>query len=199
MNAHTTKSVGMAGALEVIVGPMFSGKTAEMLRRVRRHLLAGRQCKVIKYKRDLRYSADDVVTHDGTSMPAHACEMLMEEQLLADIQNIPVIGIDEGQFFPDLVEFCEMMLACGKTVIVAALSSTFERNPFPVVSEVLAKATMVTMEHAVCMGCGRDAPFSRRLDASVRAVQVIGGADKYAAVCYQCFHKQDFSPRKTQK
>jgi len=101
---------------------------------------------------------------------------------------VDVIGIDEGQFFPDLVEVCEKLAAAGKTVLVASLDGTFQRKPFGRTLELIPMAESVTKLQAVCMICFRDAAFSRRLGDET-AIEVIGGADKYVAVCRECFFK----------
>ncbi|MEE6519386.1 hypothetical protein FKM82_031174 [Ascaphus truei] len=111
---------------QVIFGPMFSGKSTELIRRVRRFQIAQYKCLVIKYARDTRYSKEMVATHDRTTMDSvSACQLL---DVLPEARVSSVIGIDEGQFFSDIVEFCEEMANEGKTVIVAALDGTFQRK-----------------------------------------------------------------------
>ncbi|XP_010122630.1 PREDICTED: thymidine kinase, cytosolic [Chlamydotis macqueenii] len=97
-----------------------------------------------------------------------------------------VIGIDEGQFFPDIVEFCEMMANAGKTVIVAALDGTFQRKAFGSILNLVPLAESVVKLNAVCMECYREASYTKRLGAE-REVEVIGGADKYHSVCRACY------------
>ena len=176
----------MTGEIQVIFGPMFSGKTTELLRRIRRYTIATRDCIVLKYHRDTRYSeADEAVTHDKQSVCAKPCATLAEMHAL--VQSFDVVGIDEGQFFPDLLQYADSWANAGKIVIVAALDGTFQRKPFGSVLSLVPLAESVTKLHAVCMMCYHDTPFSRRLTTETE-VEVIGGADKYIAVCRSCFH-----------
>lgn len=163
---------------------MFSGKTGEMFRVVRRHMIAKKQCIVIKYSLDTRYAVEEASTHDHFKMSATPAVALADVR--AKCMQHEVIGIDEGQFFPDVVEFAEEMANLGKTVIVACLDGTFQRKPFGRVLELLALAESVTKLSAVCMLCQANAAFSKRI-GSETAVEVIGGADKYVAVCRACY------------
>jgi thymidine kinase len=177
------------GRVELVVGPMFSGKTTDLMRRMRRYELAEMDCIVVKYARDVRYAdGAEIATHDKRFMNAVACTTLAEVRERAAAATC--IGIDEGQFFPDLVPFCEDMAAAGRVVVVAALSGTFDRQPFPAVAQLVACADTVTALTAVCMHCHRDAPFTLRIDASNRDVEDIGGADKYVAACRACHARQ---------
>eukprot|EP01113_Clastostelium_recurvatum_P020060 TRINITY_DN2374_c0_g1_i1.p1 TRINITY_DN2374_c0_g1~~TRINITY_DN2374_c0_g1_i1.p1 ORF type:complete len:224 (-),score=61.91 TRINITY_DN2374_c0_g1_i1:86-757(-) len=177
-----------AGQLQVILGPMFSGKSTELLRRIRRFTVANKRCLVIKYKKDTRYSIDSLSTHDQQMSEAKACSRLSEAMGIVD--NYDVIGIDEGQFFPDVVDFSEAMSNKGKTVIVAALDGTFQRKPFVApfgpVLELIPLAEHVTKLTAVCMLCFKDAAFSKRIGTETE-VEVIGGAEKYISVCRPCY------------
>ncbi|KFQ63463.1 Thymidine kinase, cytosolic, partial [Pelecanus crispus] len=106
-----------------------------------------------------------------------------------DALGSAVIGIDEGQFFPDIVEFCEMMANAGKTVIVAALDGTFQRKAFGSILNLVPLAESVVKLNAVCMECYREASYTKRLGAE-REVEVIGGADKYHSVCRACYFRK---------
>ena len=145
---------------------MFSGKSTELARRIRRHKVANRQCLVVKYAGDTRYEDEreafardaktsHVITHDRQSLAAVPCVKL------ADVSNIvhafDVVGVDEGQFFGDLAESCEAWARAGKTVIVAALDATFQREPFNDVLSLVPIAEQVTKLSAVCARCGDDA------------------------------------------
>jgi len=178
-------------SVQVILGPMFSGKTTELLRRIRRYNVANRSCLVVKYANDTRYDAEQVSTHDKHMMEAIPVSILSSIEEKAS--KYQVIGIDEGQFFPDLIEFCESMANLGKIVVVAALDGTFQRKPFGRVLELIPIAEQVTKLNAVCMMCFQDAPYSRRIGNETE-VQVIGGADKYIACCRSCFNKP-FAPQ----
>ncbi len=180
------------GRLEVIFGPMFSGKTTELLRRARRHSIAKNPTIVIKYKADVRYDANRAVTHDKVSCDAVAASSLHEVEDI--ISAFTVIAIDEGQFFPDLIPYCHKWSNEGRTVIVAGLDGTFQRKPFGNILELIPMAEEVTKLSAVCVTCGYDACFTRRTTNELN-VEVIGGADKYVALCRGCFLEMD---RKTQ-
>ncbi|KAJ8263878.1 hypothetical protein GJAV_G00142440 [Gymnothorax javanicus] len=172
------------GQIQVIFGPMFSGKSTELMRRVRRFQIAQYQCLVIKYAKDTRYSDSDMATHDKYTMPAVSANRLNDVLQMA--LDAAVIGIDEGQFFPDTVEFCEDMANRGKIIIVAALDGTFQRKPFGNILCLVPLAESVVKLNAVCMQCYREAAYTKRLGAETE-VEVIGGADKYHAVCRICY------------
>jgi thymidine kinase len=168
---------------------MFSGKTSELVRRVGRFKHARHTCLVIKYSHDRRYSDEHVSTHDRLMLPAVACERLSDVSNWCDYD---VVGVDEGQFFPDLVEFCETAANSGKIVIVAALDGTFQRQMFGRVCELVPIAESIVKLTAVCAVCHGDASFSKRTTDET-AVELIGGADKYIPVCRQCFFAADSS------
>ncbi|XP_076157666.1 thymidine kinase, cytosolic [Alosa pseudoharengus] len=172
------------GQIQVIFGPMFSGKSTELMRRVRRFQIAQYNCLVIKYAKDTRYSEKGVATHDQNIMEAVPANSLKDVRSLA--MRACVIGIDEGQFFPDTVEFCEEMANHGKIVIVAALDGTFQRKPFGNILSLVPLAESVVKLNAVCMQCFKEAAYTKRLGAE-KAVEVIGGADMYHAVCRGCY------------
>lgn len=181
----------MHGELQIILGPMFSGKTTELFRRVKRYTIAEKRCLVIKYIRDTRYSVEEAATHDKQTYAAVSASKLWDQ--IHVLPDYDVIGIDEGQFFPDLVEFCEHAANEGKIVIVAALDGTFQRKPFGSVLQLIPLAENITKLTAVCMVCFQDAHFTKRLGCETE-VEVIGGADKYIAVCRKCFHSADNQP-----
>ncbi|XP_067045316.1 thymidine kinase, cytosolic-like [Acropora muricata] len=186
MDVHGVMNI--RGQIQVIFGPMFSGKTTELLRRIKRYQVANHSCIVIKYEKDNRYDAGGVATHDRQTLRASSCSVL--EDIKEKAQDYSVIGIDEGQFFPDIVQFSEEMAGLGKVIIVAALDGTFQREPFGPILKLVPLAESVVKLSAVCMHCYRDAAFTKRLGAE-KKVEVIGGADKYMAVCRDCYH---FSP-----
>ncbi|XP_040186978.1 thymidine kinase, cytosolic [Rana temporaria] len=180
------------GKIQVIFGPMFSGKSTELMRRVRRFQIAQYKCMVIKYAKDNRYSQEQLATHDRHTMSAVSTCSLAD--VFTEALNCCVIGIDEGQFFPDIVEFCEEMANKGKTVIIAALDGTFQRKPFGDILNLVPLAESVVKLNAVCMECYREASYTKRLGAE-KEVEVIGGADKYHSVCRLCYFKK---PQPTQ-
>nr|BAC39384.1 unnamed protein product [Mus musculus] len=174
------------GQIQVILGPMFSGKSTELMRRVRRFQIAQYKCLVIKYAKDTRYS-NSFSTHDRNTMDALPACMLRD--VTQESLGVAVIGIDEGQFFPDIVDFCEMMANEGKTVIVAALDGTFQRKAFGSILNLVPLAESVVKLTAVCMECFREAAYTKRLGLE-KEVEVIGGADKYHSVGRLCYFKK---------
>nr|XP_039267782.1 thymidine kinase, cytosolic-like [Styela clava] len=174
------------GQIQVILGPMFSGKSTELMRRIQRYKYANHECLLIKYAKDSRYSDDFMSTHDKHMLPAVKTEVLSKVSIPL---NCSVIGIDEGQFFPDIVEFCETMANNGLRVIVAALDGTFQRKGFGSFLSLIPLAESVVKLNAVCMMCYGEAAFTKRIGCETQ-VEIIGGSDKYMAVCRDC-HKQD--------
>ncbi|KAL0055305.1 hypothetical protein WJX82_010437 [Trebouxia sp. C0006] len=170
-------------------GPMFSGKTSELVKRVRRSMAASKKCLLIKYKGDTRYGPEPTLsTHNNVHMDAKSVLTLGEMENAA--WHYDVIAIDEGQFFPDLVERAEQWANDGKHVFVSALDATFQRKPFLNVLEVIPLAENVIKLTAVCSDCHKSASFTKRLSAETD-IQVVGGADKYTALCRTCFQKPD--------
>ena len=174
------------GHIQVIFGPMFSGKTSELLRRVRRYQIRKDECLLLKTL-DKRYSNDlnKVITHDKVNyLEALGCERLYDmydHAMLADI-----IGIDEGQFFPDIIEFAEEMANNGKVVIIASLDSDYKRDPFGNICSLVAKAESVTKLSSICISCKGEACFTARVTPETD-VKVIGGRNKYKPVCRSCY------------
>ena len=184
---------GTAGHIEVVYGPMFSGKTSELIRRIRRYRHGRKRCLVIKWKGDSRYNADKAATHDSQLEEAIPLNHLIPgdedyPEFAKLVSEADVIGVDEGQFFPDILEFCETMANLGKIIVVAALDSTFQRKPFGGILELVAIAEKAEKLSAVCKRCTKDAAFSKRISNETE-VNVIGGADKYVASCRSCFAK----------
>ena len=163
---------------------MFSGKSSELARRIRRMGYAKKSCVVIKYAKDVRYSETEAATHDKIFFPAISALAL--ENVKSAVRNFDVIGIDECQFFNDVVEFAEEMANEGKVVICAGLDSTFQRKSFGRMLELIPLAEQVTKLTAVCMLCGAEAAFSKRIGSETE-VEVIGGSEKYVASCRKCF------------
>ncbi|XP_077968351.1 thymidine kinase, cytosolic-like [Styela clava] len=174
------------GQIQIILGPMFSGKSTELMRRIQRYEYANHECLLIKYAKDSRYSDDSISTHDKRMLSAVKTKVLSEVSIPSDCS---VIGIDEGQFFPGIVEFCETMANNGVKVVVAALDGTFARKEFGSVLSLIPLAESVVKLNAVCMMCYGEAAFTKRIGCETQ-VELIGGSDKYMAVCRDC-HKQD--------
>ena len=188
----------MRGHIETIFGPMFSGKSTELHRRVRRYKLAHGTCLVINFFEDNRYSSKEVsVTHDKCTMDAKKLKMLSELSK-EDLKNHHVIGVDEGQFFPDLIECVDKWANMGKIVIVAALDSTFDRKPFGRVIELVPISESVDKLTAICVECKENAAFTFRTNTS-HAVQLIGGEELYKPVCRKCYNNLKAKLSKTEK
>lgn len=179
------------GQIQIIFGPMFSGKSTELMRRVRRFRVARYQCLLIKYAKDNRYGNEGLATHDRFTMQAVPATKLSEVH--HEALKSAVIGIDEGQFFPDCVEFCEEMANNGKTVIVAALDGTFQRKAFGNILNLVPLAESVVKLSAVCMICYREAAYTKRLGVE-KEVEVIGGMDMYRATCRRCYFAEGNLP-----
>ena len=174
-----------AGWIEVICGSMFSGKTEELIRRLRRARIARQRVEVFKPALDARYSAAAVVSHDENALastPVHAAEQVL---LLAT--DADVVAIDEAQFFgPELVGVCERLAREGKRVLVAGLDQDYLGRPFEPVPQLMAVAEHVTKLHAVCVVCGAPANHSQRLVAGAARVMV-GAQDVYEPRCRRHF------------
>ena len=175
------------GSISVIYGPMFSGKTTELLRRIRRHQIAERKCLLISYKNDNRYTEESkAFTHDKIEMDASKVGLLCDVDGLVD--EYEVIGIDEGQFFDDLLEKTEEWANKGKTVIVAALDADFNRKPFKEVCQLLPLAEKVKKLNSVCFFCNQKASFTKKTKGDKNQLVEIGGKDVYQPACRKCFY-----------
>ena len=189
--AAPRKGWGKVGAIELVLGPMFAGKSTELARRMRRHTAAQRRCLVLKYAKDARYSQECMTTHDQTKLAAVPVSRLAEVDAL--VRNFDVVGIDEGQFYEDLIEYCEAWANSGKMVIVAALDGTFQRKAFNRVLELVPLAEDVRKLKAVCCICHKDAAFTMRIGDETE-LEVIGGAEKYLATCRACYIRGSGTP-----
>ena len=172
-----------SGHIELILGPMFAGKSTELLRLVRRYKVARKNVLIIKYKGDTRYSKNKFSTHDKQQLSAVSAMKLSS----VDCDGYDVIGIDEGQFFPDIVEFSEELANAGKIVIIAALDGTFQRKPFGRILELVPKAEEITKLKSVCSVCFESAAFSKKIAGDKSQIKETGGADLYIAVCRRCY------------
>jgi len=167
---------------------MYAGKTSELLRRVFRLRLAGKKCFVIKYKKDIRYREPEVSTPDRQFLMACPCERLSETD--GHLDQYDCVAVDEGQFFPDIADFCDDLARKGKIVIVSALDGDFKREPFGNILLLVPRAESVVKLSAVCMICAQnEASFSQKIDGDKTIVEDIGGKEKYVAVCRKC-HSQ---------
>jgi thymidine kinase len=174
------------GSLEVVCGSMFSGKTEELLRRIKRARLARQRTQLFKPRVDDRYDAVKVVTHEGIN--ADALPVASAEELLRSVTDeAAVVGVDEVQFFDaTIVDALDGLATRGKRVIVAGLDQDYRGRPFGPVPALMAIAEYVTKLHAVCAQCGAEASRSQRLVAQ-EAQLFVGGAAAYEARCRACF------------
>ncbi len=174
-----------SGWIEVICGSMFSGKTEELIRRLKRAKIANQKVEIFKPKIDTRYDEVKVVSHDENyilAVPIDSSKRLLE---LTD--GVGVVGIDEAQFFDDeLTEICQSLALKGKRVIVAGLDMDFKGRPFGPMPNLLAVAEYITKVHAICQHCGNLATHSFRLAAEGNTV-LLGEKDSYEARCRTCY------------
>lgn len=171
--------------LEVICGPMFSGKSEELIRRLRRAQIARQRVQIFKPAIDNRYSDDCIVSHSEQSIAAQVVKNSDEIPGLLD-DRVQVIGIDEVQFFDNgIVKVCEKLANMGKRVIVAGLDLDYRGVPFEPVPQLMAIAEFVTKTLAVCHRCGAPASRTQRISATNDRV-VIGAVDCYEARCRRC-------------
>lgn len=174
------------GWVEVICGPMFSGKSEELIRRVTRSQIARLPVQVFKPKLDDRYSGTEIVSHSALKVEAIPVEGSMG-LLKAVNDSTRVIGIDEGQFFDDgIVEIVDNLAATGKQVIIAGLDTDYLRRPFGPIPTLCDRAEYVTKMLAVCHRCGGPALYTQRLVQSDDLV-VLGAQDSYEARCRMCY------------
>ncbi len=184
---------GAVGWVEVIVGSMFSGKSEELIRRLKRANIARQKVQVFKPKIDDRYSIEEIASHSGlkhVSLPVTTAK-----ELLAAIEpDTQVVGIDEGQFFDkEIVNAVNFLANSGKRVIVAGLDQDFMGKPFEPMPQLLSVAEFITKTHAICVKCGATANYSQRTVDSEALVEV-GASDKYEARCRQCFIPHSDAP-----
>lgn len=184
---NSGRVTGVRGTIEVITGSMFSGKTEELIRRLRRARFAGLKVEIFKPTVDNRYSGTMIVSHDDKSIMSTPVENAASILLLAD--NVDVVGIDEAQFFDNsVVEVCNKLADSGLRVVVAGLDMDFLGNPFGPMPALLSIAEYITKVHAICMRCGSLAQFSHRKSEESQVV-VLGEKDKYEPLCRECYIK----------
>lgn len=176
------------GWIEVICGSMFSGKTEELIRRLKRAKFAKQRVEIFKPAVDIRYDDEDVVSHDSNSIRSTPVESSQSILLLAG--DVEVVGIDEAQFFDkELVNVCNELANQGCRVIVAGLDMDYRGNPFGPIPSLLSTAEYVTKVHAICMVCGNLANHSHRLDTSNENLVLLGETNEYQPLCRACFYK----------
>ncbi len=187
MNSNFEGEKSRAGRIEVICGSMFSGKTEELIRRLKRAKIARQAVEIFKPVIDSRYSDEDVVSHDKNSILSTPVETSQSILLLSS--DIDVVGIDEAQFFDDgLLDVCNELANKGVRVIVAGLDMDFRGVPFGPIPMLCAIADEVTKVHAICVRCGALAYVSHRLIDSEKRV-ILGEKDEYEPLCRECYLK----------
>jgi len=175
------------GSIEVIAGSMFSGKTEELIRRLKRAKIARLKVEIFKPAVDTRYSLAEVVSHDENSILSTPVESSGNIMLLSG--DVDVIGIDEAQFFDNgLIDVSISLANMGIRVIIAGLDMDFKGKPFGPIPGLMAVADHITKVHAICMRCGDVAQFSHRLSAADKLV-LLGEKDEYEPLCRSCFTK----------
>jgi thymidine kinase len=184
---NSVRSAGRSGSIEVITGSMFSGKTEELIRRLRRAQFAGLKTEIFKPTLDRRYSETRVVSHDNKSIISTPVDSPSAILLLA--VNVDVVGIDEAQFFDNsLVDVCNQLADNSIRVLVAGLDMDFMGNPFGPIHSLMAVAEYVTKVHAICVRCGNLANYSFRKSDDARVV-LLGENDIYEPLCRHCYIK----------
>ncbi len=174
------------GWIEVIAGCMFSGKTEELIRRLRRAQIAKQKVKIFKPRIDTRYSESDIVSHSEQSLPSILLSDINE--ITMHTEDAQVIGIDEAQFFSnDIVDICNKLACEGKRIIVAGLDQDYRGIPFEPMPQLLAIAEYITKTLAICVACGNPADKTQRKTTSSERV-VVGAADIYEARCRKCHY-----------
>lgn len=175
------------GWIEVICGSMFSGKTEELIRRLKRAKYAKQRIEIFKPEVDTRYDVEKVVSHDENSI--NSTPVQSSSQILLLSTDIDVVGIDEAQFFdPEIVTVCNILAKRGVRVIVAGLDMDYLGKPFGPMPALIATAEYVTKVHAICMRCGNLAYVSHRLVENDKLV-LLGETDSYEPLCRSCFNE----------
>ena len=183
---NSVRVTGKKGSIEVITGSMFSGKTEELIRRLRRAQFAGLKVEIFKPSVDKRYSETRVVSHDDKSILSTPVDNASAILLLAGDCN--VVGIDEAQFFDNsIVEVCNTLADDGIRIVIAGLDMDFSGKPFGPMPALLAIAEFVTKVHAICMRCGNLAQYSFRKSGDDQVV-LLGEKNLYEPLCRNCYN-----------
>ena len=182
------ESAKKSGWIEVICGSMFSGKTEELIRRLKRAKFANLKEEIFKPQIDIRYSAQDVVSHDSNAIRSTPVDS--SGSILLYAADVDVVGIDEAQFFDKgIIEVCQQLADSGVRVIVAGLDMDYLGNPFGPLPNLMAVSEYVTKVHAICVKCGNLANHSHRITSEDKLV-VLGEKDSYQPLCRHCFNRE---------
>lgn len=177
------------GLIEVICGSMFSGKTEELIRRLKRARIANLNVKIFKPALDVRFDKSKIVSHDENailSVPVNSAKDILDHAADADI-----VGIDEAQFFDEEIqEVCDTLALSGKRVIIAGLDMDYTGRPFGQIPFLLARADFITKLHAICVRCGHLANYSYRLSDD-EALVLLGAKSHYEPRCRKCFYERN--------
>ena len=175
------------GRIEVVCGSMFSGKTEELIRRLKRAKFAKQRVEIFKPAMDVRYSKENVVSHDSNSIASTPIDS--SASILLFTSEIDVVGIDEAQFFDEgLVNVCNQLANNGIRVIIAGLDMDYKGVPFGPIPALCAIADEVTKVHAICVKCGQLAYVSHRIVKNDKRV-LLGEKDEYEPLCRECYNK----------
>ena len=181
------------GSIEVICGSMFSGKTEELIRRLKRARIAKQKIEVFKPMIDKRYDDENVVSHDENAIKSTPLESSTQILLMVS-DDVEVVGIDEAQFFdPELPNVCNTLAEMGIRVIIAGLDMDFMGKPFGPMPDLMAIAEYVTKVHAICGTCGDLAHYSHRT-VKEKSLVMLGEKDVYEPLCRNCFNKEKLKP-----
>lgn len=183
---NTVDKSSKQGWIEVITGSMFSGKTEELIRRLKRARFAKQKIEIFKPRIEVRYSVEEVVSHDENAIHSTPVDSASNILLLAN--EVEVVGIDEAQFFDDgLVSVCNQLANSGIRVIVAGLDMDYRGIPFGPMPKLLSIAEYVTKVHAICVRCGTLANHTHRLSEDDKLI-VLGETDIYEPLCRECYY-----------
>lgn len=175
------------GSIEVICGSMFSGKTEELIRRLKRVRIAHQRVEIFKPRIDTRYHEEQIVSHDENAIPSTPVEN--SQTILLMTTGVDVVGIDEAQFFDDqLPDVCDQLALKGIRVIIAGLDMDYRGKPFGQLPNLLAKADYITKLHAICVQCGHIANFSYRKKTEDAQQVLLGEKDIYEPRCRKCYY-----------
>lgn len=184
---NTAGSSSGQGWIEVITGSMFSGKTEELIRRLRRAKIAKQKVEIFKPRIEVRYSVEEVVSHDENAIHSTPVDSSANIRLLAS--GVEVVGIDEAQFFDDgLIDVCNQLAESGVRVIIAGLDMDYKGVPFGPMPGLMAIAEYVTKVHAICVRCGNLANYTHRMSEDDKLI-LLGETDIYEPLCRVCYAK----------
>jgi thymidine kinase len=184
---NTTANSSGHGWIEVITGSMFSGKTEELIRRLKRARFARQKVEIFKPRIEVRYSVEEVVSHDENAI--HSTPVDSSANILLLASGVEVVGIDEAQFFDDgLVDVCNQLAYSGVRVIIAGLDMDFKGVPFGPIPGLMSIAEYVTKVHAICVKCGNLANYTHRMSEDDKLI-VLGETDIYEPLCRVCYAK----------